>query len=180
VRVRREGVTSEVLASLKEAVSVSGFAEDFTVAIADISRPGGESQFLWERGDRMFEVEISQLDWEETPSYGIVFKDVTRQVQSEQTRETARRYLEDILNNVNLGVVVLNDEMRVTNVNRAQESFWGRLGVNVSWVEAIGKPVSELVAKDSDQPWYQITKTVLQSGKTYEGSGRRYERPTGI
>jgi PAS domain S-box-containing protein len=110
---------------------------------------------------------------------GVVFEDVTRQVQFEETRETARRYLEDILNNVNLGVVVLNDEMRVTNVNRAQESFWGRLGVNVSWVEAIGKPISELVSKDAEEPWDRITATVLKDGKSYEGPDRRYATTEG-
>jgi PAS domain S-box-containing protein len=177
VRLRREGITTRILESLRDAISVSGFSEGFTVAIADILRPGGETTFRWERGDRMFEVGISQLDRADV--YGLVFEDVTRQVQFEETRETARRYLEDILNNVNLGVVVLNDEMRVTNVNRAQESFWGRLDVNVSWVDVIGKPISELVSKDSEEPWDRITKTVLKEGKTYEGPGRRYATTRG-
>ncbi|MEE2754908.1 MAG: PAS domain S-box protein [Candidatus Latescibacterota bacterium] len=177
VRLRREGITSRILESLRDAILVSGFSKDFTVAITEISRPGGESTFRWERGDRIFEVGISQLDHADV--YGVVFKDVTRQVQFEETREMARRYLEDILNNVDLGVVVLSDEMRVTNVNRAQELFWGRLGVNLNWVEAIGKPISELVSKDSEEPWDQITETVLKEGKTFEGLGRRYATTEG-
>lgn len=177
VRLRREGITLRILESLRNAILVSGFSKDFTVAIASISRPGGESTFRWERGDRIFEVGISQLDRPDV--YGVVFEDVTRQVQFEETRETARRYLEDILNNVDLGVVVLSEEMCVTNVNRAQELFWARLGVNLSWVEAIGKPISELVSKDSEEPWAQITKTVLKEGKTYEGLARRYATTEG-
>jgi PAS domain S-box-containing protein len=179
IRLRRGGITDAVLVSLREAISVSGFAEDFTVAVADIARPGGESQFKWERGDRIFQVGISQLGQESQVTYGCVFEDVTRQVQFEQTRDTARRFLEDILNNVNLGVVVLNDEMRVTSVNRAQEAFWSRLGVNVSWVEAIGKPVSELATTETAEPWDRITQVVLHEGKAYEDPRRHYDTTEG-
>jgi PAS domain S-box-containing protein len=178
VRLRRDGITASTLQNLGEAISISGFAEEFTVAIADIARPGAESAFRWERGDRIFEISISQLD-REPVGYGVVFDDVTRQVQFEETRETARRYLEDILNNVHLGVVVLNGEMRVTNVNRGQESFWNQLGVNVSWVEAIGTPLAELVSTDSEEPWEQITEVVLKEGKTFEDPRRRYSTPDG-
>jgi len=167
VRLRRPGVTEEILGAAADAIATSGFAEEFTVAVADIARPGGESSFRWERGDRMFDVAISQLEGEPV-TYGVVFEDVTRQVQYEETRETARRYLEDILNNVQLGVVVLNGEMRVTNVNRAQEAFWQPLGVNVSWVEAIGTSISDLMPADAETPWEQITKVVLEDGQTYQ------------
>ncbi len=188
VRLRRDGITAAALESLGEAISVSDFSERFASAIVDIARPGGGSQLRWMRGDRIFDIEISQLDrgsgapiptraLEQTPvSYGVVFEDVTRQVQFEETRETARRYLEDILNNVHLGVVVLNDEMRVTNVNRAQESFWERLGVYISWVEAIGKPISELVTGDSAEQWERITQVVIREGQTYKEPRRHYAR----
>lgn len=174
VRVRRDGITAETLDGLADAIASTDFAEFFTVAIVDIARPGGEAGFRWEKGDRIFDVAISQLGRENPPAYGVVLDDVTRQVQFEETRETARRYLEDILNNVHLGVVVLNDEMRVTNVNRAQEGFWSQLGMKVAWVEAIGKPVAELVPEDSDEDWDRITKTVLRQGKTFEEPRRRY------
>lgn len=179
VRLRRDGITPETLASLSEAIASSGFAEELTVAVADLSRAGDESRFQWERGERIFDVGISQLDRTTPTAYGVVLNDVTRQVQFEETRETARRYLEDILNNVHLGVVVLNSEMRVTNVNRGQEAFWTRLGVNVSWVEAIGSPISELVSTDAEEPWEEITRVVLEEGKTFEEPRRRYSTPDG-
>ena len=62
VRLRRDGITAEVLESLGEAISASDFAECFTVAIVDIARPGGDTRFRWVRGGRIFEVGISQLD----------------------------------------------------------------------------------------------------------------------
>ena len=179
VRIRRDGITDAVLRSLADTIVTTDFAESFTLAVADLARPGVESQFQWERGDRMFEVRICQLNREASARYGLVFEDVTRQVQFEETRETARRYLEDILSNVYLGVVVLNDEMRVTNVNRGQEAFWRRLGVGVSWVEAIGSPIADLVPTDVEEAWAEITRVVVEEGKTYEEPRRRYATSDG-
>ena len=104
---------------------------------------------------------------------------MTQQIQFEETRETARRFLEDILNNVQLGVIVLNREMRITNMNRKQELFLQRLGVWLSWVEAIGMPMSELVPQDPVDRWTHITDTVLGQGKAYEEARRVYETPEG-
>ena len=47
VRLRRDGITAEVLESLGDAISASDFSECFTVAIVDIARPGSDSRFRW-------------------------------------------------------------------------------------------------------------------------------------
>ncbi|MCZ6633772.1 MAG: PAS domain-containing protein [bacterium] len=144
-----------------------------------LRRPGSEVQFRWGRRERTYEVTVGALERGDDRRFVVLFQDVTQQIQFEETREAARRYLEDILNNVQLGVVVLNREMRITNMNRAQEVFLQRLDVWLNWVEAIGMAVSELVPNDSPELWAEITETVLEKGETYEEPRRVYETVDG-
>jgi len=148
-------------------------------ALERLRRPGSDLQFRWMRSGRTFEVTVGALNRGESRSFLILFEDVTQRMQFEETRETARRFLEDILNNVQLGVIVLNRDMRITNMNRTQEMFLQSLGIRLSWVEAIGMPMSELVPTDPPERWAQVTQTVLGQGKTYEEARRTYETADG-
>ena len=149
MRVRRE-VSEQALQDLEGAIrEAPAFLDEVKGAAVQVRRSGSEVQFQWERGGRTYRVAVGVLSGGESLRYALLLDDVTQQIRFEETQEMARRYLEDILNNVQLGVVVLNREMRITNVNRTQEAFLRRLGVWLSWVEAIGTPVSELVPRDS-------------------------------
>ena len=75
--------------------------------------------------------------------------------------------------------MVLNQEMRVTNMNRAQEGFLQRLGTWISWIDAIGMPISELSEQDADREWSGTTDQVLAQGETYVDSQRAYETSVG-
>ncbi len=144
-----------------------------------LQRPGSDALFKWTRGGRTYEVTVGALDRGENRHFVVMLHDVTQQMQFEETRETARRFLEDILNNIQLGVIVLNRDMRITNMNRAQGGFLQRLGIWLSWVEAIGMPVSELVPIDSAEMWSKITETVLVKGEAYRESRRHYKTSDG-
>ena len=177
VRLRR-GLSPHVLEELRQAIlREPGFAEQAGIALVQVQRPGSEVQFRWERGGRIYEVAVGVVDRE--GNYVLLFDDVTQQTRFEETRDLTRRYLEDILNNIKLGVVVLNREMRVTNMNRRQEAILHRLGIWSNWVDAIGMPISELVLQDSDAPWQEITERVLVQGKAYEVPRRAYATPEG-
>ncbi len=177
IRVRRE-VSQEMLQDLEGAMGQEpAFLEQVQGAIVQVNRPGSETQFQWERGGRIYQVTVGVQDRDRT--YGLLLDDVTQQTRFEETQELARRYLEDILNNIRLGVVVLNREMRVTNMNRAQEAFLHRLGNWISWIEAIGMPISELASQDSEAMWETITEQVLVRGQGYEEPRRVYSTPEG-
>ena len=170
----------EDLAALKEVLQADeDLMSELNGVMDRLRRPGSDSRFRWGRGERTYEVTIGALSRGDERSFLILFQDVTQQIQFEETRETARRFLEDILNNVQLGVVVLNREMRITNMNRTQELFLQRLDVWLSWVEAIGMPMAELVPVDPPERWAQITETVLEEGKTYNEARRVYETSEG-
>lgn len=170
----------EGLGELVEAMtSEAAFLAQLQTARSRVQRPGGEAQFRWERTGRTYEVSVGGMDRMGQLCYVVLFNEVTQQIQFEETRELARRYLEDILNNIQLGVVVLNRELRVTNLNRAQEAFLRRLGTWINWVETIGMPVSELTPDDPKALWEEITERVLVDGKTYEDPRKVYSTPEG-
>jgi len=180
VRLRRQdGVTPDSLAQLAQAMAEAGFPKQAERALTEAARPGAESDFQWTRGERTYQVTVGMLARSTPSRYGIVFSEVTQQIRYEQTRELTRRFLEDILNNIRLGVVVLNRELRVTNLNRAQEAFLHRLGVWISWVEAIGTAAEELVPADGPERWASIRERVLEKGEAYEEARHKYETDDG-
>ena len=179
VRLQSEAFEQN-LADLNEILPrESSFVDLMTEAVSKVRRPGNEAQFNWERGERVFEVTVGTIDAGSGSGYILLFNDVTESNRKEDIRETTRRYLEDILNNIQLGVVVLNQEMRVTNMNRAQEGFLQRLGTWISWIDAIGMPISELSEQDADRDWAGITDQVLARGETSVDSQRAYETTDG-
>ena len=179
VRLRRDGMKQALQGVQKALAGEADFLENVRSAMAHLHRPGGEEHLKWERTGRVFQVSVSRLGRAEDSPYSLLFDDVTQEIRFEETRELARRYLEDILNNIQLGVVVVNRDMRITNVNRAQEGYLKRLGNWVSWVEAIGMAISELVPQDSESLWKDITDRVLVQGQTYEDPRRVYATPEG-
>jgi PAS domain-containing protein len=170
------GEFEQSLSELGELMSgEKDFAGLLTEAAGKVRRPGNEVQFQWERRERVFDVTVGSIEARPDPGYMVLFSDVTESNRLEDIRETTRRYLEDILNNIQLGVVVLNQEMRVTNMNRAQERFLQRLGTWISWIDAIGMPVSELSEQDVGLDWKAITQQVLVKGETYSDAQRIYQ-----
>lgn len=179
VRSHREPNPEDLVALKDILLSDQNLVSELKNTVNRLRRPGSDAHFRWERSGRTYEVSIGALNRGDDRSFWVLFHDMTQQIQFEETRETARRFLEDILNNVQLGVIVLNREMRITNMNRKQELFLQRLGVWLSWVEAIGMPMSELVPQDPVDRWAYITDTVLGQGKAYEEARRVYETAEG-
>ena len=86
---------SERLGDLAAAIEETGFTRPLQDAIEALTRAGAEADFQWEREDRIYSVRASRL--EDGGTIVVVIDDVTQEVRYEETRETARRFLEDIL-----------------------------------------------------------------------------------
>ena len=152
----------------------NGLREQLAAALPRLRTPDAEEQFRWERGGRIYDVAATLL-LRGTPSvYALLFHDVTQQVRVEETQQNARRYLEDILHNVQLGVVVMGREMRITYWNRKQEEFLRRMGIWTSIVEAVGIPIFDLIPPPPGATWEEITRRVLEEGASYENPGQGY------
>lgn len=175
--LRSAGNVGEALPELEKAMKEqTALMQSIGKSVGPSKRPS-ISEFEWERGDRIYQVKVGPAG--EGTGATVMFTDVSQQVRFEQTREVARRYLEDILNNIQSGVIVLNRDLRITNMNRAQEAFLHRMEIWINWIEAIGMPVEELMTKDVDVPWDHIREHVLERGKTFTDANRIYTTPGG-
>lgn len=166
------------MSELERAILVdSDFSGHATGMMAGLSRLGSETQFSWDRNGWTYEVVISRIEGGTSEVYAFRFNDVTERMRFQETQELARRHLEDILNNIQLGVIVLNRDMRIRNLNRAQERFLNRMGIWMSWVEAIGMQISELMSEDAI--WGQVSEQVLGKGERFAGPQRMYQTEEG-
>ena len=177
VRLRRD---AKELENLNKALQTEkALCAQVQQIMAEIHRPDAEMQFPWEKGERRYQVTLKTLGRGAAQFYALLFDDLTQQLLFEETQTSARRYLEDILNNIHLGVVVTNRDLRITNINRTQESFFHRLGVQISWVEAIGLSLCDLCSQDENIDWESIDEHVIQKQKVYRDPKRAYKTPEG-
>jgi PAS domain S-box-containing protein len=174
VRARTDRM-SDALSDLARALfAESALREQFAVVLPRIRTFDDEERFRWERAGRIYDVTITLLQRGTPSAYTILFHEVTQQVRIEETYQNARRYLEDILDNIRIGVVVMGREMRITSWNRTQEEFLRRLGIWTSIVEAVGLPISDLIPYPPGATWDEITQKVLQRGESYENPRQVY------
>ncbi|GEM_PF-427307 len=179
VRARADR-TADALSDLARALAAeSALREQLVSATTHIRTADDEERFRWGRAGRIYDVAVTLLAKGPPAAYTLLFHDVTQQARVEETHQNARRYLEDILDNVQLGVVVMGREMRITSWNRKQEEFLRRLGVWTSIVEAVGIPISELIPRPPGATWEEITERVLQRGESYEDSRQAYAEGEG-
>ncbi|MEW6322675.1 MAG: histidine kinase dimerization/phospho-acceptor domain-containing protein [Acidobacteriota bacterium] len=63
-------------------------------------------------------------------------------VTSEEIFAETRKYLETVLNNLHLGVIVLDSDFRITFYNRQQAQLFARMGLGQSVLDLIGADVA--------------------------------------
>ncbi len=141
------------------------------LATARLLRPGEEEQFTWKCGERTYEVAVRAA----AEVFVVLFADVTRQAVSEEILLGVRHYLEHILANIPLGVVVLNRELKVTFLNARQLQFLGRLGARARLVEAIGATLDALLPAAPGDQWHELCARAVRGE---EGAELRQAYPS--
>lgn len=180
IRLRREEDGASNLEELSEAICSGDFEELLRGAASKLNRLGSEADFRWERDGRTYTVRVSRVADEDDrgAKFSSVIDDVTQQVLHEQTYVTTRGYLESVLNNVQVGVIVMDHELRITTMNQAQERFIHRLGMEINWLESVGIPAPELLT-DEAHGWDEISATVVGQGTAIERPRQRFETKDG-
>lgn len=82
------------------------------------------------------------------------------QAESEQIFTVIREYLDGILNQLPLGLIVMNSDLRVTFYNRSQASLFSSLGLELSMLEVIGAPVDQFYPVFAGQMWRTLVGAV--------------------
>ena len=148
-----------------------GLGDELALATAKIVRPGDEDIFDWAHRKRNYEITVHA---QEDGTFLVLFEDTTDYAVSEEILMNARGYLEHILSNIPLGVIVLNSQLRITSMNREQQRFLRRMGVEFTFVDAIGASLGEVLPEEIGKGWQAICQTVLDSGERAEEPNKSF------
>ena len=144
-----EEVLTRVLVENEELV------DQLALATTQLFKPGDEERFSWKHRDRTYAVTACPMG-EEGNAFLVIFEDTTHRAMSEEILINARSYLEQILDDIPLGIVVLNPEMRFTSINRRQLRFLERMQVELSLIEAIGATPEEALPEELGREWQRL------------------------
>ena len=145
--------------------------DELALATAQLARPGDEERFDWEHRKRNYEVSVHAR---EDDAFLVLFEDTTDYAISEEILMNARGYLEHILSNIPLGVIVLNSDLRITSMNRQEQRFLKRMAVELTLVDAIGASLEELLPEELGRGWQALCQAVLDSGERAEEARKSF------
>lgn len=155
-----EGI-SKALMSNPELIALIG------ASTLKLKHLGSRDHFRYGDGRRILDLTVFTMPPAGAMRYGVLLKDVTEQLQLERVRETTRNYLEQILDSLPLGIIVMDREMRITSVNRAQQDLFVLEGKDADLVHLVGMSSPDLFVEESQATWYSIQETVIQNGQLF-------------
>jgi PAS domain S-box-containing protein len=149
---------NENLSELSEKLlSNETFIYTITEASFKLTRAGSSTAVRWENRNQIFDIDIAAMPHGENGlQYGLHFQNMTKRLDIERSRETARNYLEQIIDSLPLGIVVTDCEMRITAINRSQEEIMALHGKDITLFSAIGSLLQELIPQHEGLPWHQV------------------------
>jgi PAS domain S-box-containing protein len=172
------GLTAEADGEAKLSQSLAAatdLGDELALATARLVKPGTADTFEWRRDERLFEVSVAADD-DEGQTFLVSFLDVTDGRHIEQIQQEARNYLEQILADIPLGVVVLDGGLRITFVNAAILRLLSRIGERVELVDAIGSSSADLVPGGAGQRWQDLCAGARDSGQRVDGERERFDK----
>ncbi|MEW6751857.1 MAG: PAS domain-containing protein [Candidatus Latescibacterota bacterium] len=147
----------------------TALGDPLALAGARLRRPAEAESFTWQSGERTYGVTVSLV---EEGVLLVLFADVSEQVRAERILQDARRYLEQILDGVPLGVTVLSRALRLTAINRQELACLGRMGRRLGLAEAIGAAVDQVFPAAEAPSLLAVCQRVLETGQAVQ-DGRR-------
>ena len=157
-------------------VDASELGDNLALATARLLKPGEEECFDWKRRGRAYEVAVCVAEGEGS-AFTVMFSDTTDQHMTEEIQVNARHYLEDILEDIPIGVAVLNSELKITSVNRKMLEFVRLMGVSAGLEDVIGASPQELLPPETGSRWREMCDQVVRTGERSPEDKRSF--PTG-
>ena len=133
--------------------------DNLALATASLS-PGEEERFAWRHGDYTFEVGISQCG-DDGSQFFVMLSDRTSETLTEDIQVNARHYLEHILGQIPVGVVVLDASLRVTSANKQMLDFFNRLAGVADLVSVVGSTLLEVLPERPGARWQSLCEEVV-------------------
>ena len=131
-------------------------------AIDTLSSGGRSAEFRW-TGPAPDVLEfVGHASRADSDHFVLVLDHTSDQVESEQIFTVIREYLDAVLNRLPLGVIVMDNDLRVTFYNRSQASLFTSLGLELSLIEVIGAPVDQFYPVFAGQMWRKLVAAVAE------------------
>ena len=155
---------SRLSAAIEECADLG---DAIALATARLVAAGDEERFAWSYRGRAYEVEVAATG-SAGERFAVLFEDVTHRSMSEEILTNARRHLEQMLDSIPLGVVVLNEGLRITSINRRQLDFLVRLGSGLDLVDAVGSTLAESLPGELGGTWQSLCESAAQRKERVE------------
>ncbi len=171
--LRRSMHAEDAPSQLKQVVEADALlADELALATARLAHPGDEDSFAWKHGKRTYEVAVRARD---DSRFWVLFEDVTDHAISEEILMNARRYLEQILGHIPLGVIVLNSELHISSMNRSNLAFVRQLGVDLHLIDVIGTTLQEAIPGRVGTDWHAQAQRALTSQQAQQWVRQEHE-----
>ncbi len=134
-----------------------------------LRRPGSADTVRWQKEDLTFDIDVYAFPSKSEIHYGVNFRNISERLQLEKTRAATRNYLERILDDLDLGIIVMDKNLRVTSMNTVQQSFLKLAGQDHSLVEVVGIQASRIFGQQHQPSWDEIRARVIDGGEIIRG-----------
>jgi len=163
--IRWRSEEADLLPQLQAAITDDEELDtQLALATACLIQPGNEEGFVWRHRESSFEVVVSAAEGD-GDRFWVMFNDTTQRVMSEEILLNNRYYLEHILDNIPVGIIVLNEELKITSVNGCEVDFLRHLGIELDLVHAVGSSLAETLPDDPGQRWQQMCEQAVREGE---------------
>lgn len=133
---------------------------------ARLGATGLRSSFRWlpggEHEGETFEVHVSRTAGDR---FVVMLDRISEMVQIEEIQSRTRSYLEGVLNNLNLALIVFDAQGCATFINGDQVELFREVGVESSMLDLIGVPVARMHPVLSAPQWTDGLERVLVDGE---------------
>ncbi len=117
----------------------------------------------WQHNKKIYDLGIFSCKWQGERLFCINFDDVTYKYKQGSPYELSRQYLEKILNNLPVGVTVIDNYQHIFVANNTQLEFLARMepSTDIDLAQVIGFKVCDIFPDCSETSWEDIVETVL-------------------
>ena len=134
-------------------------------AIATLSSGRLSTEFRWTGPEPDALEFIGHASRADSETYILLLDHASDQVESDEIFGVIREYLDGVLNQMPLGVIVMDNDLRVTFYNRSQASLFTTLGLELSMLEVIGSPIDQFYPVFSGVTWHMLVRAVAERGE---------------
>ena len=147
---------------LTEALGDDALRTPVQHAIDSLSSGARTAEFRW-TGPAPDHLEfVGHASRADADHFMLVLDHASDQVESEQIFTVIREYLDGVLNQLPLGVIVMNTDRRVTFYNQSQASLFTSLGLELSMLDVIGARIDQFYPVFGGQAWRKLVDAVAE------------------